>query len=146
MTMPLNEDVRDWLKRWQDMIAQGDYSRAKHLFAQDVTGFGTVAVRAEGIEELCRKQWENVWTRTWGFAFDTQAMRVWRDGHLVGAALEWISNGKDAVSGQPFTRHGRCTIIWRIEDDHLVALHTHFSLNPAPERFLPAVLQQPDGD
>jgi len=52
-------------------------------------------------------------------------------------ALQWISEGVDAQGGQPFARQGRTTIALQKHLTGWRASHTHFSLNPTPERFLP---------
>ncbi len=134
----LDEPVRPWLLTWQDLIAQGDFDAARPLFDKDVVGFGTVAVRADGLPELVACQWQNVWTRTSGFRFLMDTLTVWGDAPLRVAAVQWVSTGQDARTGLGFERRGRATIALRWDGLALRALHTHFSIDPVPERFLAA--------
>lgn len=131
------EAVQQWLLTWQDLIAQGDFDAARQLFESDVVGFGTVAVRADGLPELVELQWQNVWTRTSGFRFLLDTLKVWGDAQLWVVAVQWVSTGQEPNTGASFERQGRSTIALLWDGQALRAQHTHFSLNPARERFLP---------
>lgn len=130
-------DVRKWLIQWQSLIAEGNFEAARNLFEEDVIGYGTVAIRAEGLDALVSLQWKSVWTRTSNFVFVLNSISTWQEGDMVAAAVGWVSTGEDSVTGESFEREGRATIIWRRRGRELRAVHTHFSLNPAAERFLP---------
>ena len=126
-----------WLLRWTAFIAAGDTASARHLFDEQVLGFGTVATRADGLENLLQSQWGQVWNRTRGFRFRLDTMRCWHGDGLHGLAVQWDSTGLEAGTGAPFWRHGRATVLLRGRGDRLRAVHTHFSVDPLPEAFLP---------
>ena len=133
-----DDAVRHWLLTWQDLIAQGDFDAASKLFAPEAVGFGTVAVRADGLPELVERQWKRVWKQTSDFRFLLDTLYVWDGAQVLVAAVQWVSTGRDASTGAPFERQGRATIVLRSDGPVLCGVHTHFSINPVPERFLAA--------
>lgn len=135
----LKTEALEWLQVWQGLIANEDYDAARRLFDEEVVGFGTVAHRAQGLDQLVQTQWLNVWGRTRRFAFVPQTVEVWpsSDGSAMTVAVQWTSEGMDARSGEHYSRQGRATIVLHRQGRNWRARHTHFSLNPAPERFLP---------
>ena len=128
-----------WLLRWTACIATDDRDAARDLFDPLVLGFGTVAVRADGLEDLLRSQWGRVWCRTRGFRFLLETLSCWHGDGLHSLAVQWESTGLAADSGEPFLRRGRATVVLCGRGDGLRAVHTHFSVDPLPERFLAAV-------
>lgn len=132
-----NDRVTTWLTHWADHINRRDYSGARALFSPTCGGFGTVANRTEGLDDLIERQWQRVWGRTRGFAFLNDEVRLIHGEDMAVAAVEWISKGLDpALDDTPFERRGRATIVLRDEGGALVCHHTHFSISPVPERFL----------
>lgn len=135
-----------WLNTWQDLTAAQDYDSARALFDVTVVGFGTVADRTQGVDALVQSQWLNVWSRTRGFAFVPETVEVWPSAsaydQAMTVAVQWTSEGQDSRTGKFFERAGRATIVLRKQISGWLAVHTHFSLNPAPERFLPATADQ----
>jgi ketosteroid isomerase-like protein len=121
----------DWLRSMQARVRARDYAGARELFAADVTGFGTVAGAAAGLDELERLQWRRVWPRTRDFAFDLDGARTFERDGLVGVAARWTSTGL-ADDGTTFPRSGRATLLLDRRGDRLVAVHSHFSTAPAP--------------
>jgi ketosteroid isomerase-like protein len=117
-----------WLREFAKAVRDRDYAGARGMCRDNVTGFGTVSARYEGIDELERGQWRPVWDRTEGFEFDFDAATIWADEMLVVAA-EWSSVGID-VDGSRRPRRGRATIVLAGPDDELRAVHTHFSMSP----------------
>lgn len=130
--------VEAWLLRWTACIAQDDRVAAQDLFDAQVLGFGTVATRADGLQALLQAQWGRVWGRTRGFRFLLETMCCWHVEGLLCLAVQWESTGLDAGTGEPFSRQGRATVVLREGSDGLRAVHTHFSIDPVPERFLTA--------
>lgn len=128
-----------WLLDWQQLIQNRDFDAASHLFQPDAVGFGTVTARADELTQLIQDQWLNVWPYTSEFRFQLDSLTVWNcgmDNLLI--AVQWISTGIDAKSQQHFDRHGRASIGLQRQERDWKAIHTHFSLNPQPERFLPS--------
>lgn len=117
-----------WLRAFAKAVRDRDYAGARGMCHDDVTGFGTVSSRYEGIDELQHEQWHPVWNRTEGFDFDVDAATVWADGELVVAISQWSSIGIESGTRRP--RHGRATIVLAGPDDGLRAVHTHFSMSP----------------
>lgn len=132
-------EALEWLQTWQDRIAQHDYDGARSLFDDAVVGFGTVSHRAQGLDDLVRSQWHNVWSRTRKFTFRPESVEVWpsEDGGTMTVAVQWTSEGLDVKTAESFERLGRATMALRKGAGGWRARHTHFSLNPVPERFLP---------
>jgi ketosteroid isomerase-like protein len=117
-----------WLREFAKAVRDLDYAGARGMCRDNVTGFGTVSARYEGIDELERGQWRPVWDRTEGFEFDFDAATIWADEILV-VATEWSSVGIE-VDGSRRPRRGRATIVLAGPDDELRAVHTHFSMSP----------------
>ena len=132
----IRADVEAWLEAWSALVRSQDFTSAEHLFSRTTTGFGTVVNRASSLDELIERQWRKVWTRTEGFTFDLPSLQIVEEGALVVAMTLWSSRATDIRSGAIFNRAGRATIILSRQDGRLVGLHTHFSINPLPERFL----------
>ncbi|KRC64890.1 hypothetical protein ASE12_09030 [Aeromicrobium sp. Root236] len=120
--------VKAWLRDFAAAVRERDYARARTMFHPDAEGFGTVAERWTGLDQLHAEQWHGVWERTTGFAFDLDSATVFDDDGLVVAISEWSSEGlrSDGTVGR---RDGRATIVL-VRDDALRAVHTHFSMVP----------------
>ena len=52
--------VVQWLAQWEDRIASQDFQAARELFDLAAIGFGTVAPRANGLDDLVERQWRVV--------------------------------------------------------------------------------------
>ncbi len=117
------------LQEFAKAVRDRDYAGARGMCRGDVTGFGTVSTRYEGIDQLEDGQWRPVWDRTEGFEFDFDSATIWVDETLVVATSEWSSVGID-VDGSRRPRRGRATIVLAGPDDDLQAVHTHFSMTP----------------
>jgi len=112
-------------------VRAADYARGAALFDPGALGFGTVAERAQGLDVLMRDQWRHVWDATEGFRFHLDGARIEVEGDLACAASGWSFKGF-AADGAPIPRVGRATIVLRRGKDGWRAVHTHFSLSPAP--------------
>ncbi len=139
--MPISEPISreailGWLDNWAACIRSGQFAEAALMFDKHVLGFGTVAIEAKGLDDLVQQQWMKVWPKTEGFRFDNASVETWGADGLAVAAVHWSSQGIDARSGALFSRHGRATLVLQRRGENLIAVHTHFSINPAGERFL----------
>jgi ketosteroid isomerase-like protein len=121
--------VEAWLQDFAAAVRERDYERARGMFHTEVSGFGTVARRFHGIDELAREQWQRVWGDTESFRFDLDSAEYWREGDLVVAISEWSSDGIEP-DGSRRPRTGRATIVLSGSGDGVRAAHTHFSLTP----------------
>ena len=121
-------DVDAWLEAFAACVRARDHAGARDLFAPDAAGFGTVADRYDGLDELQLTQWSEVWERTTGFAFDGGDAR-WSTPDLCVVAATWRSRRADGPgSGE---RTGRATLVLRTDPDgSLRAVHSHFSMTP----------------
>ncbi len=121
--------IERWLEAFSAAVRAADYARGAELFDPSVLGFGTVAARAEGREQLVREQWGQTWGVTRGFRFDLDLARIEVVGDFAWVASTWSSTGFDA-RGEPFPRVGRASIVLRRSGKGWLAVHTHFSLRP----------------
>ncbi len=129
--------ILDWMATWVELIQNSRFDEARRLFSSDVHSFGTVTAVMSGREELVGQQWQAVWPRTRGFRFLFDSARGWGNSEGYSVAVQWVSEGIDAATGQPFSRGGRATLVLVHGEEGWKAVHSHFSINPAPERFLP---------
>jgi ketosteroid isomerase-like protein len=118
-----------WLRAFAKAVRERDYAGARAMCHEDVTGFGTVTPRFDGIDELQQEQWQQVWDQTEGFDFDVDSASIWADDSLVVAISEWSSTGVNR-DGSRRARRGRATVVLAGADDALRAVHTHFSMSP----------------
>lgn len=137
--MKRDEDIRVWMDTFAACVRGRDYERGRSLFADDVSSFGTVARRAQGLRALEQGQWRQVWPATEGFDFDGDTMEVLPsdDGSLVAVLADWASRGV-GEDGRRFPRRGRATLILALEPEAPLgyeAVHSHFSF--LPDRGLP---------
>lgn len=121
-------EVRDWLDRFAAAVRARDYPSGLTLFDANVVSFGTVAERVSQLDQLMAGQWRQVWEKTSGFAFGDVVVDVGDD--LAWAAATWRSTGHRA-DGRTFPRAGRATLILRRSPRGWLAVHSHFSFNPA---------------
>jgi len=123
-------EIHDWLEAFSSAVRSVDYARGARLFDPVALGFGSVAERADGCEQLVREQWRKTWPVTRDFRFDLDLARIEVVGDVAWVASTWSSTGLDAA-GVPFPRVGRSSIVLRRSAKGWLAVHTHFSLRPA---------------
>jgi ketosteroid isomerase-like protein len=92
-----------------------------------------------GLDSLVDQQWSHIWNCTHGFAFQFEELHSHIQGDLAWAALPWQSHGI-AQDGSQFLRTGRATYILQRRDGPWLAVHSHHSLNPSPEKLAKAIL------
>lgn len=128
---PLNMRVRDWLERFAACVRERDIASARSMFDANVASFGSWTGRMLGLDELVARQWMNVWPKTCGFVFDLDHAFGGIDADGAWAAVTWKSNAVEADGAAGFERVGRSTFVFKVVGGELIAVHTHFSMNPA---------------
>lgn len=122
--------VERWLAEFADAVRRRDFAAGRVMFFEGVTSFGTVAGRADEIDDLQSRQWERVWPFTRGFHFVDGTIRIDVSGSRAWATAEWRSEGI-AADGRSFPRSGRATLILHEHASGWLAHHTHFSFDPS---------------
>jgi ketosteroid isomerase-like protein len=127
----LDEVARAFLREMQDCVRSVDYERAHPLFGEDVVAFGTFAAVVIGRDRLEREQWRNVWPTIRDFTFRLEELHCVGTPEWLCVVVPWDSLGRRA-NGEGFSRPGRATLLLVPRNDRWVAVHSHFSLAPAP--------------
>jgi len=122
--------VHDWLSRFAECVREVDYASARPFWHPDIVVFGTYQELVRGLTAWTDTQWDNVWPRTEGFAFDLDNTEVLAsaDGTMAIAIAPWTSTGfhRDLTR---FDRPGRATIVlMRQPDGRFLGVHSHMSL------------------
>lgn len=121
--------IHDWLRGFSHAVRSIDYESGRRFFADEVVGFGSVAERCDGLENLESRQWRKVWGVTTEFEFNLETVSAKIEGDFAWAASSWQSYGK-TNSGEPLLRRGRCTFVFQKRNEQWLAVHSHFSLEP----------------
>ena len=122
--------IHDWLSRFAACVREVDYAAARPFWHGDIIVFGTYQELVHGLTAWTRTQWDNVWPRTEGFAFDlgNTAVLCSADGSMASVIAPWTSTGF-GVDGARFDRPGRATItLARQPDGRWLGVHSHMSL------------------
>lgn len=127
---PLSGVASRWLTSFQACVRAHDYATARSMFSRRVVSFGTRAEIARGIDALERDQWRQVWPRIREFTFTLDALACSGDDHGLCVIVPWTSLG-EGPSGH-VARPGRATLYLVPEGERWIAVHSHFSLMPAP--------------
>ena len=123
------DSIRHWLAGFAQAVRDRDYGAGRRMFDPAVVGFGTVAGRADGLDELVDHQWKHIWDNTEGFDFEYDQLHGEIADDIAWVAVPWSSCR--AVAGrEPVVRTGRSTIILRKTKGDWRACHTHFSRTP----------------
>lgn len=127
------DEVRLWLSEWAEAIRTKDFAKGEALFLSTTSGFGTVTLRTDGLEDLVLRQWREVWTRTREFQFDENTMSILISLDETQACVHCLWRSlSDEPTDSGRMRTGRATILltrtapttpWR-------GVHTHFSMWP----------------
>lgn len=123
------DSIRNWLEDFSQAVREVDYEAGRRLFAPEAVGFGTVTPMAVGLDALVDRQWMRVWNVTRGFRFDASTLVGAVDGNAAWAVVRWSSEGQR--DGGWFTRTGRSSFVFRRDPTGWLAVHSHFSLDPA---------------
>ncbi|HYZ31361.1 MAG TPA: nuclear transport factor 2 family protein [Crenalkalicoccus sp.] len=122
--------VKEWLARFAAYVREVDYAAARPFWHEHIVIFGTYQELVRSRAAWQATQWDNVWPRTEGFAFDLEQTLVLAapDGAMAVAVAPWTSTGF-APDGSPFDRPGRATIVLlRGGPEGWVGVHSHMSL------------------
>jgi ketosteroid isomerase-like protein len=87
----------------------------------------------QGLDNLQRNQWSNVWPKIRDFTFSLDQLHWGWSGTGGWAVVTWTSTGFRS-DGTPFSRPGRATVLFRQEGEQILAIHTHFSLVPVTQQ------------
>ena len=85
--------LRDWFRAWDACLLTVDFARARALFDDGVSGFGTHAAIVSGLDRLEAEQWRNVWPHIADFHFDVDRLHGAVHGDHAWAACHWTSTG-----------------------------------------------------
>lgn len=126
--------ARAWMEEFAACVRRRDIDAGRRLFDPACSSFGARAERLGDLDDLVARQWHPTWTTTRGFVLvdDSLSAAPSDDGSLVVAMALWTSDGvrDDRTT---FPRRGRCTVVLRADAEArhgLLAIHTHFSLDP----------------
>jgi ketosteroid isomerase-like protein len=134
----IRQELAIWALRFAKAVREGDIPTARHLFKDDVVGFGTRTRVMNGLNALVDQQWRHIWTTTRNFDFNLDQMDwgVSQGGDLAWLGLTWSSEGL-GLDVQWFSRHGRASFVLEKTSEGWVCGHSHHSLDPVPERLAP---------
>lgn len=126
--------ARAWFDDFAACVRARDLTSGRRLFDPACSSFGTRAEHLADLDDLAARQWHPTWTTTRGFSAipGTLTVEAAADATLVVLTTLWTSDGV-RPDGSTFDRRGRCTIVLRRNQGSahgLLAVHTHFSLNP----------------
>jgi ketosteroid isomerase-like protein len=127
------EPLREWLAAWQACVRAGDFEGGRRLCASEMLAFGTRAEIADGLDAVVEHQWRHVWPVIRDFTVQVDEARGAVTGDSAWVAAPWHSLGT-RQDGTTFRRPGRLTIAFQRRAGRWLAVHTHFSLSPAPDR------------
>ncbi len=129
MSSSAHTEVASWLERFAACVRERRYTDARKLFSEHVVGFGTTARRVTDLDELELRQWRPIWEASKDFHFELAELRTFDGEHVLVAAVPFRSVGYDA-SSMPYSRPGRATLVLAQTSEGLMAVHSHFSLDP----------------
>jgi hypothetical protein len=125
----LRAETAAWLEEFAACVRNRHYEQARNLFSDAVIGYGTNVRSVVGLTELEQRQWRVIWEASTDFRFNLEHLVLFGDERLVVAVLAWSSVGYDTEQA-PFQRPGRATIVLSRQGGVMLAVHTHFSLDP----------------
>lgn len=120
-----------WLEQFAHCVRARDFAAAQQMFDTNVSSFGTWTGRMDGLDDLVSRQWSNVWPKTTGFEIELQDAFGGSDVSGSWAAVTWKSHALNGDGSRGFERRGRATFVFRRDAGKLLAVHTHFSMEPA---------------
>jgi ketosteroid isomerase-like protein len=123
-----DQDALTWLREFEAACRGRNFDAGRLMFAQEAVAFGTWAMAVQGLDNIEREQWRNVWPRIRGFTFEPKP-EVRTDGDTAWIAAGWRSEATDQ-DGRRFSRPGRATFILARRDGRWLCVHSHVSLQP----------------
>ena len=122
--------IRQILNRIVESVHELDYEGVRDLIPDDGVYFGSIAVKAQGYDELYEKQFSRVWPNIDEFKIDPSSISIHASEKIAWAICLFVSS-VPGTNGEPVERKGRMTFIFEWRDDKWVMVHSHDSLNPA---------------
>ena len=122
--------IRKILDRIVESVHELDYEGVRDLIPDDGVYFGSIAVKAQGYDELYEKQFSRVWPNIDEFKIDPSSISIHASEKIAWAICLFVSS-VPGTNGEPVERKGRMTFIFEWRDDKWVMVHSHDSLNPA---------------
>ena len=114
---------REWLDAFVAAVLTNDIDSARPLFDPGVLGYGALAARMRGLDELAENQWRPTWRRVAQWRVTSVDMRE-QSGGLAVLALTWERVNNDDGSVVP----GRATLVLRCGPHwRSLCVHSHFS-------------------
>ena len=127
---PSTASIHDWLVRFAACVRAVDYAAARPFWHPDIIVFGTYQELVRGLTAWTDSQWDNVWPKTEGFAFDLDNTAIFAsaDASMATVIAPWASTGFHP-DGARFDRPGRATLtLMRQPDGRWLGVHSHMSL------------------
>ena len=122
--------IRKILNRIVESVHALDYEGVRDLIPDDGVYFGSIAVKAQGYDELYEKQFSRAWPNIDEFKIDPSSISIHASEKIAWAICLFVSS-VPGTNGEPVERKGRMTFIFEWRDDKWVMVHSHDSLNPA---------------
>lgn len=120
--------LSEWLDQFVSAVRANDLDAGMSLFEPDVVGYGVIANRMTGLDDLRARQWSPTWRRVSEWRVLHLDVQVESDPYAV-VAFTWerVNNDDDR------TVRGRATLaLRRGQDGGWRCLHSHFSAGPGP--------------
>lgn len=120
--------MRDWLNAFEQAVRKRDFSAGIDLYDNRSTLFGTRVRWSQSVEEYYENQWKVIWNSSSDFRFN-QTLQVHDSGAIVTCALLWLNN--TVIDDLAVSRSGRATFVLERKMHEILAIHSHFSEDPA---------------
>ena len=122
-------EIRKILNRIMESVHNLDYEGVRDLIPDDGVYFGSVAVKAQGYDELYEKQFSRVWPNIGDFKIDPSSISI-HTSDKIAWAICLFESSVPVTDGEPLARKGRMTFIFEWRDEKWVMVHSHDSLHP----------------
>ena len=122
-------EIRKILNRIMESVHNLDYEGVRDLIPDDGVYFGSVAVKAQGYDELYEKQFSRVWPNIGDFKIDPSSISI-HTSDKIAWAICLFESSVPVTDGEPLARKGRMTFIFEWRDEKWVMVHSHDSLYP----------------
>jgi ketosteroid isomerase-like protein len=134
---PVRDDdrasVREFFRRWGELVCDVDFRQARELYTEDVIAFGSLGRMMTTRAALENEQWRAVWPTVEDYRHDLETLEIIvSPDRLMAMGATFLRSTGIARDGTKFERVGRVTATlmrpavaapWRIT-------HSHVSLVP----------------
>lgn len=124
----MNEMLAAWMSSFELAVRTSDYSLGKSLHHDDPIFFGTRTSNSNDATEYQVKQWMKIWPYSRDFKF-TELIFCESAENLMTCAMLW--ENFTTIDGVTHHRTGRATYVFKLLEGRLLAVHSHYSENPA---------------